>query len=82
MDGSKPDTKQQNRNPRKWRGLKRAAIVIVVVVLLALAGSHLFALITGEDALRVPENGVATVMTPLQTGFSSVVNAVVDICAH
>ncbi len=78
MDGSKPDTKQQNRNPRKWRGHKRAAIVIVVVVLLALAGSHLFALITGEDALRVPENGVATVMTPLQTGFSSVVNAVVD----
>ncbi len=78
MDGSKPDTKQQNRSPRKWRGLKRAAIVIVVVVLLALAGLHLFALITGEDALRVPENGVATVMTPLQTGFSSVVNAVVD----
>ncbi len=78
MDGKKPDMKQQNRNPRKWRGLRRAAIVIVVVALLALAASHLFALITGEQALRAPENGVSTVLTPLQTGFSSVVDAVVN----
>lgn len=78
MDGNKPDMKQQNRNPRKFRGLRRAAIVIVVVALLALAASHLFALITGEQALRTPENGVSTVLTPLQTGFSSVVDAVVN----
>ncbi|HPJ03427.1 MAG TPA: rod shape-determining protein MreC [Candidatus Limiplasma sp.] len=82
MDGSKPDTKQQNRNPRKWRGIRRAAIFIVVAVLLLLAGVHLFSLITEDDALRgtlrVPENGVTTVLTPLQTGFSGVVNAVVD----
>ncbi|MBE0601337.1 MAG: rod shape-determining protein MreC, partial [Firmicutes bacterium] len=78
MDGNKPDMKQQNRNPRKWRGLRRAAIFIVVAALLALAASHLFALITGEQALRTPENGVSTILTPLQTGFSSVVDAVVD----
>lgn len=78
MEGSKPDQKQQNRGPGKWRGVRRAAIFIAVVVLLALAGTHLFALITGEQALRAPENGVATVLTPLQAGFSSVVNAVVD----
>jgi rod shape-determining protein MreC len=78
MDGKKPETKTQNRTTRRWRGLRRAAIVIAAVVLLALAGSHLFALITGNDMLLAPENAVATVLTPLQTGFSSVVDAVVE----
>jgi len=90
MDGSKPDQtpankpaektdhKPTNRSSRKWRRLRRVVIVIVVIALLALAGTHLFALITNNDTLRVPENGVASVLTPLQTGFSSVVNAVVD----
>jgi rod shape-determining protein MreC len=78
MDSSKPEPKPTNRNPRKWRGLRRAMIVIVVLALLALAASHLFALITENDVLRAPENGIATVLTPLQTGFSSIVDAVVD----
>ena len=76
MDGNKPETKTQNRGPGKWRGLRRAAIVIVVVVLLALAGMHLFGLITNEPALKVPENGVASVLSPIQTGFASIVNSV------
>ncbi|MBN1778177.1 MAG: rod shape-determining protein MreC [Clostridiales bacterium] len=78
MDGSKPDRQPSNRNPRRWRLIRRTVIVIVVLALLALAASHLFALITGNDTLRAPENGVATVLTPLQTGFSSIVDAVVD----
>ena len=78
MDGNKPENKAPSRNSRRWRGLRRAVIVIVVVALLALAASHLFALITGNETLRVPENGVTTVLTPLQVGFSSVVDAVVN----
>jgi len=78
MDGKKPENKTPNRNTRRWRGLRRALIVIVVVVLLALAASHLFALITGNETLRTPENAVTTVLTPLQTGVAGVVDAIVD----
>ena len=85
MDGNKPENKAPGRNTsntRRWRGFRRAVIVIVVLVLLALAASHLFALILKDDEisddLRAPENAIATVLTPLQTGFSSVVDAVVE----
>jgi rod shape-determining protein MreC len=82
MDGKKPENKAPSRNTRRWRGFRRAVIVIVALVLLAFATSHLFALILkGDDIsddLRVPENAVTTVLTPLQAGFSSVVDAVVN----
>ncbi|HPF86916.1 MAG TPA: rod shape-determining protein MreC [Candidatus Limiplasma sp.] len=83
MDGKKPETnrpetKTPNRNPRKWRFFKRAVIVVVVFGLLVLAGMHLFALITGNEVLQVPENSVSTVLTPLQTGVASVVDSIVD----
>lgn len=78
MDGKKPETKAPSRSTRRWRFARRAAIITAAVVLLALAGSHLFALITGNDTLRVPENAVSTVLSPLQAGFSSVVDAVVN----
>ena len=45
---------------------------------MGLAATHLLALITGYDVLAVPEEGVAAVITPLQSGFSSVVDWVVD----
>ena len=78
MDGSKPDHKTPNRSTRRWRFLRRAVIFLSVLVLLALAASHLFALITGNETLRVPENGVTTIFTPLQTGVASVVDAIVE----
>ena len=78
MDGKKPERTTATRNTRRWRVLRNTVIVLAVVVLLALAGTHLFALITGNDSLRAPENAVSTVLTPLQTGFSSVVDAVVE----
>ena len=78
MDGNKPEKKTPSRSPRKMRSLRNAVIVIAVVGLLALAASHLFALITGNEALLAPENTVTTVLSPLQAGFSSVVDAVVD----
>ncbi|MFH1512771.1 MAG: rod shape-determining protein MreC [Bacillota bacterium] len=78
MDGSKPENKAPSRNTRRGRLIRRAVIFLTVLVLLALAASHLFALITGDQTLRAPENAVTTVLTPLQTGFSSIVDAVVD----
>ena len=85
MDGNKPENNapsRNTRNTRRWRGFRRAVIVIVVLALLALAASHLFALILKDDEisddLRAPENAISTVLTPLQTGFSSVVDAVVE----
>jgi rod shape-determining protein MreC len=78
MDGKKPETKAPSRNTRRWRFARRTVIIVTVVVLLALAASHLFALVTGNDTLRAPENAVTTVLTPLQAGFSSVVDAVVN----
>jgi rod shape-determining protein MreC len=78
MDGNKPERATPTRSARRWRGLRRAVIILAVVVLLALAGTHLFALITGNETLRAPENAVTTVLTPLQTGFSSVVDAIVE----
>jgi len=78
MDGNKPETKTPNRNPRKWRLVRRIIIFLAVFVLLALAGMHLFALITGNETLRAPENAVTGVLTPVQTGASSVVDAIVN----
>lgn len=78
MDGNKPEPKPQNRNPHQWKRLRRIVIIVTVLVLVALAGMHLFALITGNEVLEVPENTVSSVLTPLQTGVASVVDAVVD----
>ncbi len=78
MDGNKPQAKTPSRNSRRFRWLLRAAIILAAVILLGLAGSHLFALITGNETLRAPENAVTTVLTPLQTGVSSIVDAVVN----
>lgn len=58
-----------------WR---RVVIILIAVVLLGLAGTRLFGLITGNDLLKKPEEAVASVVTPLQTGFSSVVDWIVD----
>ena len=73
--------KTEHKRPadsRARRILKRALIIAVAAVLLGLAGTHLFALITGYDILTVPEQGVAAVMTPLQSAFSGAVDWVVD----
>lgn len=78
MDGNKPETKKTKRNSHQWRFLRRTVIFIAVFGLLALAGMHLFALITGNETLRAPENAVTGILTPLQTGVSSVVDAIVD----
>lgn len=73
----KTDRKRASDN-RLLRGLRRVLIFVIIVVLMGLAGMHLFHLITGNELLAVPENQVASVLTPVQNGFSSVVDWVVD----
>ena len=73
--------KTERRRPqdsRLRRILRRALIIALVAGLMGLAATHLLALITGYDVLAVPEEGVSAVMTPLQSGFSAVVDWVAD----
>ena len=58
--------------------LRNVMIVLCVLALMGLAGTHLLKLITGNEMLAIPENGVAAVVTPLQSGFASVVNWISD----
>ena len=73
--------KKERRKSGDSRGkhiLRNVLIVLSVMALMALAGAHLLRLITGNEMLAVPENGVAAVVTPLQSGFASVVNWISD----
>ena len=70
--------RKRSADSRFKRILRRAIIIALVAGLLGLAGVHLFSLITGNEMLAAPEEGVASVMTPIQTGFSAVVDWVVD----
>lgn len=73
--------KKERRKSGDSRGkhiLRNVLIVLSIMALMALAGAHLLRLITGNEMLAVPENGVAAVVTPLQSGFASVVNWISD----
>ena len=70
--------RQRSSDSRLARVIRRIVLILIVVVLLGLAGTHLLYLITGSPMLAVPENQVAGAITPIQSGFSSVVDWVVD----
>ena len=73
--------KKERRKSGDSRGkhiLRNVLIVLSVLIVMALAGTHLLKLITGNEMLAIPENGVAAVVTPLQSGFASVVNWISD----
>ena len=73
----KKERKRSQEN-RLTRGLKRVVVVLIMLVIVALAGTRLLYLITGNELAALPENQVASVITPIQSGFSSVVDWVVD----
>lgn len=74
-----PKTERRKSTDSKARRIWRRVVLIgIAVVLLGLAGTHLLALITGNKMLAAPENGVASVLTPIQTGFSAAVDWVVE----
>ena len=72
-------TERKRSSDSRWRrGLKATILTLIFIVVLGLAGTHLFYLITGNSLLAIPENAVSGAMTPVQSGFSSVVDWVVD----
>ena len=73
----KPE-RRRNRDSGARHVWRRILLTLAVVTILGLSGVHLFGLITGNQMLSMPEDAVASVLTPLQTGFSSVVESVVN----
>lgn len=66
--------KKRSSDNRLSRILKRVVLTLAALVLLALVGTHLLSLITGNALLAVPENRVAGAITPIQSGLSSVMD--------
>lgn len=77
MREPKPERRKKN-NGRTTTVLRRIVTVVVVLGLLGLAGFHLLGLVTGNSAFETPENAVASILTPIQTGFSAVVESTVN----
>ena len=74
-----PKTERKRSTDSRFKRILRRVIIIALVAgIMGLAGTHLFSMITGNKMLAAPEEGVASVMTPIQTGFSAVVDWVVD----
>ena len=70
--------RRKNSDSRSKHILRRVLLTLVTLVLLGLAGMHLLGLITLDNRYNIAEDTVASVLTPLQSGFSSVVESVVN----
>ena len=70
--------RRKNKDHPSHRILRRVITIVVVLALMGLAGVHILGLVTGNSLLSIPEDKVASVLTPLQTGFSTVVDSVVN----
>lgn len=58
---------------------RRVVRIVFTLVLLAMVGLMIFVRVdSSKQALRAPEHLLAKVITPIQAGFSSVVNTVVE----
>ena len=69
--------KKKSTDSRGRRAWRRVFLTLIATVLLTLSGFHIFSLIiTENESLAVPENAVAGVVTPIQEGFSSVVDSI------
>ncbi len=73
-----PKTKRRKDVKKPRPVLRRILIIVVVLALLGFAGSHLLWLVTEDSSFTAPENAVAAVLTPVQAGFSSIVESVVN----
>ena len=79
MRHKEPKTeRRRNTDSGSRKVFKRILLGLAALVLLGLAGSHLLGLITGNSLFNIPEDTVSSVLTPVQSGFSSVVESVVN----
>jgi rod shape-determining protein MreC len=79
----KPKVERRRKTDTGARRLLRRVIAAAAVfVLLVLVALHILGLVSRNDSLKaafqVPEDTVASVLTPIQSGFSSVVESVVN----
>lgn len=70
--------RKRSAGSRVSRGLKYTIITLICIALIGLSGLRLLHLITGNELTAIPEEAIAGAVTPLQSGFSSVVDWVVD----
>ncbi len=74
--------KKRSADTRFMRTMRTVLTWAVIIVLLGLAGSHLFSTIVDtpavQDLLSMPEEAVSTAVTPVQGAFSGIVDWVVD----
>jgi len=70
--------RKRSSDSRLKRVVKRVVLVLLVLALLGLAGAHMLSLITGHPLAAMPEDQVAGMLTPIQSGFSTAVDWVVD----
>ena len=71
--------KKKSADPSAGRALRRVLVWVAVIVLVALIGVRIFSLIMPENSLlAMPGKAVAGVVTPVQSLFSRVVDAVAD----
>lgn len=70
--------RKRSSDSRVKRFFRRTLIVLTALVVVGLAGTHLFALITGNELLTIPEEGVSSALTPIQTVFSNAIGWVKD----
>ena len=74
--------KKRSSDGRFKRGLRTVLTWAVVIVLLGMAGMHVLSMLDIGDTLRnvavMPETAVSGAVTPIQSGFSGIVDWVVD----
>ncbi len=63
---------------KKFLARRRLGVVIITLLITAVLGCMFFARVTGFDVLTTPESGISTVITPIQSFFSSITDSVVS----
>lgn len=70
--------KRAPADTKSRRVLRRTILIGLGLLLVALVGFRIFGQITGSPILTAPEEAVQAVVTPVQSGFSGVVNSVIE----
>ncbi len=63
---------------KKFLARRRLGILVVTLLITLVLGSMFFARVTGYSVLTIPENGVSSFITPIQSFFSSMTDSVVS----
>ncbi|MBR4067350.1 MAG: rod shape-determining protein MreC [Clostridia bacterium] len=73
-----PKTERRKGSSKGARIVRITFVTVIVVLVIGLVGLHLFGTIFGNKTLLMGDEVVTNVVTPVQNGFSAVVDWVVD----